>query len=85
MIVALLKGLAKMDGLDDKHWYESKGVWGGIVGVAAGALALAGHALSPDTQAAIVDNGVGIATAIATVVGSALAIYGRLKADKVIR
>jgi FtsH-binding integral membrane protein len=71
--------------MDSKAWYESKSVWGGIVSVLAGVAALVGHALSPQTQAALTDNGVAIATAVATIVGSALAIYGRLKADKVIK
>jgi hypothetical protein len=80
--MALLKGMAKMN---SKNWYESKGVWGGIVAVLAGIMAMAGHSLSPQTQQVIVDNGVGIATAVATIAGGLVAIYGRLKADKVIK
>ena len=74
-----------MDSLNGKPWYESKGVWGGVVAVLAGIFALAGHGLSPQTQQAIIDNGVDIATAMATIIGGFVAVYGRLKADKVIK
>jgi ABC-type antimicrobial peptide transport system permease subunit len=71
--------------MDSKAWYASKGVWGGIVGVLAGGLALLGHALSAETQATLVDNAVAIGTGVATIIGGAVAIYGRLKADKIIK
>jgi hypothetical protein len=81
-LLALLKGLGKMLG---KNWYESKTIWGGIITAVCGLLAVCGHVIPSASQSALTDSATQIATAIATVVGSALAIYGRLKADKVIK
>ena len=64
-----------------KPWYASRAVWGGIVAAACGLLSLFGHQLSPETQAFITEKAVQIATAVATVVGGGLAIYGRIKAE----
>jgi len=64
-----------------KPWYTSKAVWGGIVAAAAGVASLAGHELSPETQAFLADQAVAIATSVATIVGGVLAIYGRIKAE----
>ena len=64
-----------------KPWWASKTIWGGIVAAACGLLALAGHQVSPDTQNFLTQQAVQVATAVATVIGGVLAIYGRLKAQ----
>lgn len=63
---------------DEKKWYTSKGVWGGIVTVLALALTAFGYGIGADDQAALVDYLVSIGGAV----GGLLAIYGRVKASK---
>lgn len=65
---------------DNKKWYESKGVWGGIVAVAAAGASAFGYALDASLQASIVD----LIVAGAGLVGGALAVWGRISASKVI-
>jgi hypothetical protein len=71
--------------MEGKSWYESKAIWGGIITGVCGLAAIAGHSIPADTQTVLTNQIVQVATAIATIVGSGLAIYGRLRADKVIR
>ena len=63
---------------DEKKWYQSKSVWGGIVTVLALALTAFGYGIGADDQAALVDYAVSIGGAI----GGLIAIYGRVKASK---
>ena len=64
-----------------KKWYESRGVWGGLVALVAAIVApLAGISLDAAVQGEIVD----IAVGAAGLVGSALAVYGRVKASSTI-
>jgi hypothetical protein len=67
--------------MESKPWYLSKTIWGAVVGVASGGLALAGHGLSSDAQAWLTDEVVQVIEAGAAVVGGLLAIYGRVKAE----
>lgn len=60
----------------EKKWWESKGVWGGLVAVGAGVAGLFGYALSADEQDALA----GAVAALASAIGGALAVYGRIKA-----
>ncbi|QBQ54950.1 hypothetical protein [Nitrosococcus wardiae] len=64
-----------------KAWYQSRGVWGGVVTIAAAAAGAVGVVISPEQQDLIVNSVV----AIATGVGGLLSLYGRLKADKPIQ
>lgn len=59
-----------------KQWYASRGVWGGLIGVLAGIVTLAGLDLTAAIQAELTD----IAVGTGELIGGALAIYGRLKA-----
>lgn len=59
-----------------KAWYASRGVWGGVVGVLAGVVTLAGIDLNATIQAELTD----IAVGAGELVGGVLAIYGRIKA-----
>lgn len=59
-----------------KSWYASRGVWGGVIGVLAGAATLAGVDLNATIQSELTE----IAVALGELAGGALAIYGRIKA-----
>lgn len=61
-----------------KSVLESKTIWGGIVALAAGGLGVLHYSITPADQASLV----GLLTSLATGVGSALAIYGRVVASK---
>ena len=65
---------------DEKKWFASKGVWGGIVAVLAGILALFGFSVSPAEQANVVE----LASGLAASIGGAIAIWGRIVATKAI-
>ncbi len=62
-----------------KSWYQSTGVWGGIIAVAAPIIASIFHVtISSEDTLQIVN----ILTAAADLVGGALAIYGRVRATR---
>jgi hypothetical protein len=65
----------------NKPWYLSKTVWGGLVAVGASALGFFGYSVDAGTQDQLSDALVMGATAI----GGVLAIYGRVKATKKIK
>ena len=65
---------------DEKLWWQSKGVWGGLVAALAGVAGLAGYVVDADSQAAIVE----ILLLVSGSVGGVLATVGRVKATKVI-
>jgi uncharacterized membrane protein HdeD (DUF308 family) len=67
-----------MDNRIEKHWWESKAVWGGVVALIAGILGVFGVAVSTAEQGLLVESLTGIAAAV----GGLLAIYGRIKASK---
>lgn len=61
-----------------KHWYESKGVWGGIIAMLAAIAGAFGYAVDAEAQASIVE----LITVIVGGVGGLLAIVGRIKAER---
>ena len=63
-----------------KPWWASKGVWGGIVAVAAGAAGLFGFNLDASFQGDLTNWVV----AVAGVLGGGLSLLGRIKASKAI-
>ena len=63
---------------DVKGMFQSKAIWGGIIAVLAGIAGLFGVQIDPSLQAEIATQ----AIAAVSVIGGALAIYGRLKATK---
>ena len=65
----------------NKSWYQSKGVWGGLVAVVAGIVTLFGYQMSPADQASAVDLVVGLVEML----GGFTALWGRVTAGKVIR
>jgi hypothetical protein len=71
-----------LDATQTKSLLTSRTFWGAAVAAGAGIAAISGHAISAEDQSVFVNNAVDIATGVATVVGAAIAIYGRLKATK---
>ena len=63
---------------DNKSWWMSKTVWGGIIALIAGAAGVFGYTLLPEDQAALVDGGAALAASI----GGVIAIWGRVRASK---
>jgi hypothetical protein len=63
---------------DTKGFFQSKAIWGGILGLVASALSLAHYTLSAADQAAAVE----LITGIPAAIGAALAIYGRIVASQ---
>lgn len=59
-----------------KPWYASKGVWGGLIGVASPILAYLGYAIAPEDADALVAG----LTTIGGALGGVLAIVGRVGA-----
>lgn len=66
---------------ENKAWWQSKAVYGGLVAVAAGVAGVMGYAIDQDAQNGIVELLVGIAGGI----GGLWAMYGRVKATKKIK
>jgi len=67
--------------MDEKAWYTSKTVWGGLIAVGAAIASGFGVVVDADTQGQIADLivvGVGA-------IGGLIAIYGRVKAGKTIK
>ncbi len=72
-----------MDGT--KPWWQSLGVWGTMVAMASTVVSAAGYTISPDDQAQLAQGltqAGGLAASAVTLVSSALALYGRIRATK---
>lgn len=63
--------------IEDKAWYQSKTVWGGLVALVGAAAGLIGIQIDAATNEALVLS----LTSGASAVGAILAIYGRLSAE----
>ncbi|MBE0471774.1 MAG: hypothetical protein IBX55_19970 [Methyloprofundus sp.] len=70
-----------MDNINDKKWWQSKTVWGGLVALGAGIAGVLGLAIGAADQAILTES----LTAIAAAVGGLLAVYGRFKANQAIK
>lgn len=70
-----------MDNYDTKGLLASKAVWGGIIALVAGIAGIFGYTLDAGAQEQLSAAIVSVASAI----GGILAIYGRVKASKVIK
>ena len=62
--------------MNNKPWWKSKGVWGGVVAALAAVAAVFGITVDEVTQKVILDAIVAVTAAI----GAILAIVGRVKA-----
>ena len=63
---------------DVKSFLASKTIWGGLIALIASAAAIWGYSITPADQAQIVE----LVTGIGGIIGSVLAIYGRIVATK---
>lgn len=63
---------------DVKGFFESKTIWGGLIGFLAGLAGLLGYSIAPEDAEALT----GIITGGAGTFGALLAIWGRIKASK---
>ena len=63
---------------DNKAWWQSKAVWGGIVALGSVMAGAFGYTINEGTQDEILQ---GVLTVIG-ILGSFMAIYGRMKAEK---
>lgn len=66
---------------EDKEWYESKGVWGGVITVLASVSGAFGVTISMEEQEMIT----GLAVTTITGISGLVSLIGRLVADKKIR
>ena len=66
---------------DVKKWYQSRSVWGGIVALVAAICGLLGIQIDAATHEALI---VSLANGAAAI-GAAVAIFGRLAAQKTLR
>lgn len=71
--------------METKKWWQSRAVWGGIIAVISGVIGVFGKQIPAETQEFLSEQAVNIATAIGTVFGGVLAVYGRIRADKLIK
>ncbi|ERS12540.1 hypothetical protein Q673_02700 [Marinobacter sp. EN3] len=62
----------------EKPWWASKTVWGGLVAVIASILAAFGYDIGAADQEAIVGSIVSVVGAV----GGLIAVYGRVKASR---
>ncbi len=65
-----------------KPWYASKTIWGAIVTIVSLLLSLKGIQIDEKTKQLLIDQGTAAVTAVGTLIGSIMAIYGRIKAEK---
>jgi hypothetical protein len=63
---------------DTKPWYLSRGVIGSVVAIAAGAAAVFNYQIDASLQAGITEEILGIGS----LVGGALALWGRIRASR---
>lgn len=66
---------------EQKAWWQSRAVIGGLVALGAGVAGIFGYAVDTNTQEGIVT----LVTGIVGGIGGLVAIYGRVKAQKSIK
>lgn len=62
----------------DKNWWQSKAVWGGIIAFLAGIAGLFGIVVPEAVQGDLTTH----VTALAGAIGGLIAVYGRIKAER---
>lgn len=71
--------------MENKKWYASKTIWGGLIMLIATGLQVTGVVdISVTEQGALTDNIIGLVTILGQFVGGVLAIWGRYKAKTAI-
>jgi hypothetical protein len=71
-----VSGVASAFSDTSKPWYQSKGLWGGVIAIGFGVASLFGHNIAAADQATLVEG----ITGIGTVAGGLIAVIGRLVA-----
>lgn len=66
--------------VEEKHWYQSKTVWGALLAVTASLLSAMGISIDTAAQSDIADAMIQLVGAV----GAIIAIYGRLSATEII-
>jgi hypothetical protein len=67
--------------MDSKPWYQSRAIWGGIVAIASPAIAFAAHVTIGQGDIASAADAL---ASIGSGIGGLIAIYGRIKATRLI-
>jgi len=75
----------EIEAMDGKAWWASRGIWGGIVAIAAGIAGFWGVTISPEDQAHLTDLVVLAVSALGAVIGGIMAVIGRKAAKKPIK
>jgi hypothetical protein len=70
------------DTIETKPFYASMGIWGGAIAGASVLFGFFGVTIDAETQRVIATEAVALITAAGTVIGSVLAIWGRIRAVK---
>lgn len=71
--------------IETKPWWQSAGIWGSLIAVAAGGAGMLGYTISPDDQAQLVTaatKGVELGTAAVGLLGGLVSLWGRIRATK---
>ena len=68
-----------------KKWYESKTIWGAIITLASIGLGMLGVQIDEQTKQVLINEFSALASLVGSIVGTLLAIYGRIKAEKKIK
>ena len=71
----------------EKQWWQSSGVWGGLIAVIAPVAGYFGYTVTADDAKALADGVTQVIVAgsgVASMVGGVIAIVGRIRASKVI-
>ena len=61
-----------------KHWYQSKTIWGSFVAIVAAISSVLGHPIGTDDQSLLTQS----LTEIVAILGSLVAVFGRLSATQ---
>lgn len=76
-----------MDEATTKPWWQSVGVWGSVVTIMASVAGLLGYSITPEDQLVIVsglNKAAMIVTETVAFVGGLAALWGRIRASKLI-
>ena len=71
--------------METKKWYQSVGLWGGIIAFVATVAGMFGIVISAEEQSTLATHLSTIIEGIVALVGIVLGVYGRIKATKAIQ
>ena len=70
--------------MENKQWWKSKTIWGGLLMAAAFILNFFHYELSPADQTILIDTIPEVIQSVSAAIGTILAIYGRVTAKTTI-